>query len=109
MRKSNCETFIAVMSGKNLIKKEQKINQLFIFKKKVQSVEFELFKRIVVKDIPIFNKACMHVLLVVLQAWLVSVQCHAGSVGLAVLQQHLSSSLLLQLQHAAVLPAHLLW
>jgi hypothetical protein len=47
------------MSGKNLIKKEQKINQLFIFKKKVQSVEFELFKRIVVKDIPIFNKACM--------------------------------------------------
>jgi hypothetical protein len=58
MRKSNCETFIAVMSGKNLIKKEKKINQLFVFKKKVQSVEFELFKRIVVKDIPIFSKTC---------------------------------------------------
>lgn len=59
MRKSMDENFIAIMSGKNLIKKEQKINQLFIFKKKVQTVEFELFKRIVVKDIPIFNKTCM--------------------------------------------------
>ena len=35
MRKSMDENFIAIMSGKNLIKKEQKINQLFIFKKKV--------------------------------------------------------------------------
>jgi hypothetical protein len=47
------------MSGKNLIKKEQKINQLFIFKKKVNKVEFELHKRIVVKDMPEFLKTCM--------------------------------------------------
>tara|TARA_B110000285_G_C15112449_1_gene611969 strand:- start:1521 stop:1688 length:168 start_codon:yes stop_codon:yes gene_type:complete len=54
MRMSVCQTFVAVMSGKNLIKKEQKINQLFIFKKKVNKVEFELHKRIVVKDMPEF-------------------------------------------------------
>jgi len=61
MRKSNDENFVAVMSGKNLIKKEQKINQLFIFKKTPdeKTVEYVLFKRIVVKDIPIFDKTCM--------------------------------------------------
>jgi hypothetical protein len=62
MVKSNCETLLAVISGKNLIMKQQKVNQLFVFKKKVSKtseVEFELFKRIVVKDIPIFTKVCM--------------------------------------------------
>ena len=50
---------VSLLSCNDTLKKEQKINQLFIFKKKVQTVEFELFKRIVVKDIPIFNKTCM--------------------------------------------------
>jgi|TARA_B110000285_G_scaffold233155_1_gene306101 hypothetical protein len=58
MQKSNCENFLAVISGKNLIMKEQKANQLFIFKRK-QGVQFELYKRIIVKDIPIMNKVCM--------------------------------------------------
>lgn len=61
MRKSNDENFIAVISGKNLIKKEKKINQLFIFKKTSDemTVEYVLLKRIVVKELPIFDKACM--------------------------------------------------
>jgi hypothetical protein len=62
MIKSNCEQYLAVISGKNLIMKQQKVNQLFVFKKKVTAgpeVEFELSKRIVVKDIPIFTKVCM--------------------------------------------------
>jgi hypothetical protein len=62
MVKSNCEQFLAVISGKNLIMKQQKVNQLFVFKKKVTNgpeVEFELYKRIVVKDIAIFTKVCM--------------------------------------------------
>ena len=62
MVKSNCETLLAVISGKNLIMKQQKVNQLFVFKKKQSNsnnIEFELFKRIVVKDIPIFTKVCM--------------------------------------------------
>ena len=59
MRMSVCQNYVAVMSGKNLIKKEQKINQLFIFKKKATKVEFELIKRIIVKDKPEFPKTCM--------------------------------------------------
>ena len=33
LQKSKCETFIAVVSGKNLVMNEQKQNQLFIFEK----------------------------------------------------------------------------
>ena len=59
---------IAVISGKNLVMNEQKQNQLFIFKMKetkrrehnfMAYPEYILFKRIVVKDIPVFNKVCM--------------------------------------------------
>ena len=58
MQKSECENFLAVISGKNLIKKEQKVNQLFIFKR-AEGCEFALFKRIIVKDLAIFDKVCM--------------------------------------------------
>ena len=40
--------------------KEQRANQLFIFKRENGvNLKFELFKRIIVKDIPIFSKVCM--------------------------------------------------
>ena len=62
--KSTDEQWIAVISGKNLIMNEQKQNQLFVFKKVKASSQFEydsfvLHKRIVVKDIALFNKVCM--------------------------------------------------
>ena len=64
MAKSKCENFVAIISGKNLIKDEQKQNQLFVFKRTRTKHEFhydkwEQIKRIVVKDIPFFNKVCM--------------------------------------------------
>ena len=63
MRKSVCEEFFAVISGKNLIMKQQKVNQLFVFKKvngqNADQTNYELYKRIVVKDVPVFNKVCM--------------------------------------------------
>ena len=55
---------MAVISGKNLIMNEQKPNQLFIFRR-VRDLntdamdQFELTKRIVIKDNPQFNKICM--------------------------------------------------
>lgn len=33
MAKSLDESFLAVVSGKNLVMKQQKVNQLFVFKK----------------------------------------------------------------------------
>lgn len=55
---------LAVISGKNLIMNEQKPNQLFIFKRVAnldpsKMDKFELIKRIVIKDMPIFNKISM--------------------------------------------------
>ena len=38
--------------------KEQKANQLFIFKR-IDGTNYELYKRIIVKEIPIFTKVCM--------------------------------------------------
>ena len=58
MQISPCENFLAVISGKNLIMKEQKANQLFVFKRH-EGHNFNLHKRIVVKEIPIMNKVCM--------------------------------------------------
>ena len=64
IRKSHDDQFIACISGKNLIMKQQKANQLFIFQKK-RSIgkdakpEFEQVKRIIIKDMPIFDKVCM--------------------------------------------------
>ena len=61
LRKSKDDRYIACISGKNLIMKQQKPNQLFIFKRRpAQSNEskdqFEQVHRLRVKDIPIFNK-----------------------------------------------------
>jgi hypothetical protein len=55
---------LAIISGKNLIMDEQKQNQLFIFKKKLNALpkdpeKFTLYKKIVVKDMPMFEKVCM--------------------------------------------------
>jgi hypothetical protein len=65
LQKSKCENLLAVVSGKNLIMTEQKQNQLFIYKRQtyiVAGVDNELFtlhKRIILKDIPVFDKVCM--------------------------------------------------
>ena len=61
LRKSNDETYVACISGKNLIMKQQKPNQLFIFKRRpAQGGEtkdqFVQEFRLRVKDIAIFNK-----------------------------------------------------
>ena len=54
MVKSQDETLLAVISGKKLIKNEQKINQLFIFKriKDKPHDRFEQTNRIVLRDFP---------------------------------------------------------
>lgn len=60
MQKSSCEEYLAVVGGKNLIMKQQKVNQIFIFKKLAMGERnYEKTHRVVVKDIPIFNKVCM--------------------------------------------------
>ena len=58
LQKSECENFLAVISGKNLIMREQKANQLFIFIRQ-EGTDYKLYKRIVVKEIPVFTKVCM--------------------------------------------------
>jgi hypothetical protein len=64
MQLSNDENYIAVVSGKNLVMDEQKPNQLFIFRRiRNQNTDdhdvFKLFKRVVIKDNPQFNKISM--------------------------------------------------
>ena len=65
LQKSECETYIAVVSGKNLIMDEQYQSKLFIFKKnqapgkKSYCSLFKLHKSIVLEKIPIFVKVCM--------------------------------------------------
>ena len=64
MQKCQNEEYLAVISGKNLIASEQKTNQLFIFQRvrndpDPQKQQFTQIKRIVLKDIPIFEKVCM--------------------------------------------------
>lgn len=58
MAKSLDESYLAVVSGKNLVMKQQKVNQLFVFKKDNRG-EFLLHKRVVLKDYPEFDKVCM--------------------------------------------------
>lgn len=53
-----------MISGKNLIMNEQKPNQLFIFKRvrdpdPLKIDKFTLIKRIIIKDIQMFNKVSM--------------------------------------------------
>jgi hypothetical protein len=55
---------LAVISGKNLIMNEQKPNQLFIFRRvknfdPTKMDNFELIKRIVIREMPMFNKISM--------------------------------------------------
>jgi hypothetical protein len=64
MQMSREEQMLAVISGKNLIMNEQKPNQLFIFKRvknydPTKMDKFELIKRIVIREIPMFNKISM--------------------------------------------------
>jgi hypothetical protein len=58
MAKSLDESYLAVVSGKNLVMKQQKVNQLFVFRKDDQG-DFQLNKRVVLKDYPEFEKVCM--------------------------------------------------
>ena len=55
MQKSECETFVAVISGKILIMNQQFCNQLFIFKK-TSGAKYEQYKRIIVKDIQLMGQ-----------------------------------------------------
>lgn len=64
LQKTQCENWLAIISGKNLIRNEQKQNQLFIFKRvaatdKLSYDTFTLHKRIILKDIPFFKKVSM--------------------------------------------------
>lgn len=51
------EQLLACFSGRNLVMKQQKINQLFVLKKVDDS--FEIWKQILVRDDPMFDKVCM--------------------------------------------------
>jgi hypothetical protein len=65
IQKSHCEESLAIISGKNLVMNEQKLNQLFIFKRQTiyetqdHTDIFTLYKRVILKDIPIFDRVCM--------------------------------------------------
>lgn len=65
MNKCQDEEYLAIISGKNLIAAEQKINQLFVFKRKGgdndddDDVEFEQIARIKLKDIAEFTQVSM--------------------------------------------------
>lgn len=51
------EQLLACFSGRNLVMKQQKINQLFVLKRVENS--FEIWKQILVRDEPMFDKVCM--------------------------------------------------
>jgi hypothetical protein len=51
------EQLLACFSGRNLVMRQQKINQLFVLKKTGDS--FEIWKQILVRDEPMFDKVCM--------------------------------------------------
>ena len=66
MQISKCENFLAVVSGKNLIKAEQKPNQIFIYKRiknlnpdAATADQFGLIKKVVIALNPEFEKMCM--------------------------------------------------
>mmetsp|Transcript_2678 Transcript_2678/g.4195 ORF Transcript_2678/g.4195 Transcript_2678/m.4195 type:complete len:267 (-) Transcript_2678:214-1014(-) len=61
------EQYLGVISGKFLIKNEQKINQLFIFEREASNDlgrhskdTFSLLKRVVLKDLPIFKQVSLN-------------------------------------------------
>jgi hypothetical protein len=65
IQKSECENFIAVVNGKNLIMDEQHQQRLIIFKrntlpgKKSYCSLFKLHKQILLEEIPLFTKVSM--------------------------------------------------
>jgi hypothetical protein len=64
IQKCQNEQYLAIISGKNLIMNEQKINQLFIFKREAnknpsKKDEFKFFNKTILKDIPIFKQVSM--------------------------------------------------
>ena len=65
IQSSQCEQWVAVVTGKNLVKNEQKQNQIQMMRR-VESASgdeeddtWELYKRIIVKDMALFNKVVM--------------------------------------------------
>ena len=67
MQKSPCENYIAIITGKNLVKEENQALQLFVFKKVVNlnvadaQDNFTLVKRMIIKDRTddYFTRICM--------------------------------------------------
>lgn len=66
MQISKCENYLAVISGKNLIKAEQKPNQIFVYKRiknlntnAASADQFGFIKRILIASNPEFEKICM--------------------------------------------------
>ena len=65
MKASPDEYFVAVVTGKNLIKGQQKTNQLYVYRKKSiitdweETIEYYLDIRLVLKDNPLFNDVSM--------------------------------------------------
>jgi hypothetical protein len=65
MQVSQKEDYLAVISGKNLVINQQKANQLFVFRRIVnisttnEPDTWSLIQRIVIKDLPEFDKICM--------------------------------------------------
>lgn len=61
MQKCQNEEYLAVISGKNLIAAEQKINQLFVFKKTKMARDKPIFEKVgwvMLKDIPEYFTQC---------------------------------------------------
>lgn len=58
IQKCQNDRYIAVITGKNLIRQEQKFNQLFLFRRNEKDT-FDRFDRIILKDIPEFKKVSM--------------------------------------------------
>ena len=63
MQVSNDHKFLVVISGKNLVMNEQFINQMFIFKRKINPNDglfrYDLYKRIKLVEYDEFQKICM--------------------------------------------------
>lgn len=62
MAKCQNDEYLAVISGKNLIGAEQKINQLFVFRKKVENGQVNFVQqgeRVLLRDMPNFTQCSM--------------------------------------------------
>jgi len=62
IQKCQNEEYIGIVTGNNLIRGEQRVKQIFIFKRQREDGKpdcFALEKRVIVKDMDIFKKVCM--------------------------------------------------